>query len=1291
MMKNILFIALILLCSSAFSQTSNVNLADPGSGCNAESSSNSDIAYKAITSSTEEGWNTETETNDAWIKINFNKIQTVKEIWILSKPNFNYAINAYNLQYKYNFSPAKNITITYSDGTSENIVLKQLDNFQILNLPTEKNVDFIKFTINDTWQTAGASGTGIGKIRVFSSPNELTYNVRSFENYNGINNKPVKQASINIVNPGKEIKNARLVLSKNMINTDNILLGNIDAYSVLEKKIWTSIPQNDGEFDVELMSGNKRIAEPSKLAITAYRKTYFEGGKFLIHSTNHNDLGWLGTQFETADYRSKEIILPAMKIMETSPDYNYTMEAVEYLKEFFLRHPEKRTEMEKLIRDKRFYFGAPYILMLQSHVGPEKLARQFYYGRRWLKENFGADSRIYINADVPALTYQLPQILAKSGVEYIAQARIPLGFYYWQGLDGTTIPMYGLRYGNSPKIYPKSNEEWLNFIYKREDYYKSHNLPKIFIYDYNEDYLPPNAEYIPFIKQQNEKMKNFASAWNNEFKGQIDKQTHPPVIKFTNPEEMLNEIFSNPDNNLETIKGEWPNAWAYYDEPGNREALLTGRKAHNLLLSAEKLFSSLKIIDPTVIYPKSEFDTAWMANCWHDHGWGGGKGLISDSIYHESYKKSFVYAQSMMQQALETLNKKISNKEEKRISIAIYNSLNWQRNEIAKAEFTLPKDWTGFTIKNKSNKSEPYEIVERNADKIKILFYAEVPASGFSTYYVEKSDIVESSPRPISGDSIENAEFKIVFGNSGIKQYFDKVNDRKYFKTEKFQAGEVLQFSAPGNAWDDHESLLKVNMIDFEKSGNYQSKIVRFVETPLRYIRETETQMKNFKLLQRYIVLKKTKDVELEVDLIDWNGAKNKELRIAFPLNIEQKTIGGLTTVPASYLKTPDGKSNGLLGEYFDNPNLNGKPVFTKIDENMAPYWDKDYPGAGVPNDFFSVRWTGTISVPETGDYTLGIVSDDKANLYFDEKLVVNNWNPYELNVMKTFKTRMEKGKEYKIQIEFADIVEYAGIRFQWRNDKTSINDKTSSSISYEIPFGSVDYNKDEADFSQFHDNNETQFYPQVYGATEKLAFREALNWVNVSTGNYKGYGCLFASDISVHLFEDQTSDSVSYPVVQHVLLSSRKSLAWNPEYWFDQKGNHKYRMAMYFHDGNWRMRYRDGIAFNYPLMSFVTDNTTADSNKESNDESLSFVSAYPSNIVITTMKQSEDGKGTIVRFYEAEGKKCTAKLSFTKPIKEAFLTNMLEYELSKLKLETDGSLYIPVKPWEIITVLIKN
>jgi hypothetical protein len=113
-------------------------------------------------------------------------------------------------------------------------------------------------------------------------------------------------------------------------------------------------------------------------------------------------------------------------------------------------------------------------------------------------------------------------------------------------------------------------------------------------------------------------------------------------------------------------------------------------------------------------------------------------------------------------------------------------------------------------------------------------------------------------------------------------------------------------------------------------------------------------------------------------------------------------------------------------------------------------------------------------------------------------------------------------------------------------------------------------------------------FSLKLYGGDQPLPFREAINWVDASDDRYLGHGCLSASDCTVHRFRDETDHPASYPVLQHVLLSTRKSIAWNPVYWFTQKGSYRYRMSLLPHGGDWRSRYRGAIGFNYPLLAFV-------------------------------------------------------------------------------------------------------
>ena len=136
---------------------------------------------------------------------------------------------------------------------------------------------------------------------------------------------------------------------------------------------------------------------------------------------------------------------------------------------------------------------------------------------------------------------------------------------------------------------------------------------------------------------------------------------------------------------------------------------------------------------------------------------------------------------------------------------------------------------------------------------------------------------------------------------------------------------------------------------------------------------------------------------------------------------------------PGMLSPVSSGEEHGLKGAYYDNEELKGKPVMERIDTVMRLYWALGSPGKGIPDDHFGVRWSGYFVAPVTGEIQIGITSDDRSRVYFDNKLVVDNWQPCEVNRQKTFTVAVEQGKRYPLQVDYAEITGYAGVRMKWR------------------------------------------------------------------------------------------------------------------------------------------------------------------------------------------------------------------------------------------------------------------
>ena len=120
----------------------------------------------------------------------------------------------------------------------------------------------------------------------------------------------------------------------------------------------------------------------------------------------------------------------------------------------------------------------------------------------------------------------------------------------------------------------------------------------------------------------------------------------------------------------------------------------------------------------------------------------------------------------------------------------------------------------------------------------------------------------------------------------------------------------------------------------------------------------------------------------------------------------------------------------GITGAYFANMDLSGEPVVTRIDPMINFNFGTGSPAFGVPEDQFSVRWTGKIVPPDT-IHAIGTSNDDGARLYIDGKLIIDDWVEHaEKQTSET--VELLPGKEYELVFEMFDNGLGANARLVW-------------------------------------------------------------------------------------------------------------------------------------------------------------------------------------------------------------------------------------------------------------------
>lgn len=135
------------------------------------------------------------------------------------------------------------------------------------------------------------------------------------------------------------------------------------------------------------------------------------------------------------------------------------------------------------------------------------------------------------------------------------------------------------------------------------------------------------------------------------------------------------------------------------------------------------------------------------------------------------------------------------------------------------------------------------------------------------------------------------------------------------------------------------------------------------------------------------------------------------------------------SAIPSRYLHT--GTQQGLKGDYFADMAMQGQPAMSRIDQQLDFHWTLFSPSPELAPDFYAVRWTGTLTAPETGRFKIGLEGNDGYRLYINNQLVVNRWNKQSYHI-ELADYSFEKGKQYAIKVEFFEANGDATIKLVW-------------------------------------------------------------------------------------------------------------------------------------------------------------------------------------------------------------------------------------------------------------------
>ena len=157
------------------------------------------------------------------------------------------------------------------------------------------------------------------------------------------------------------------------------------------------------------------------------------------------------------------------------------------------------------------------------------------------------------------------------------------------------------------------------------------------------------------------------------------------------------------------------------------------------------------------------------------------------------------------------------------------------------------------------------------------------------------------------------------------------------------------------------------------------------------------------------------------------------------------RTTREFAVIPPSALSAiADGEPvEGLKGEYFDNNRLEGGARLIRTDRRMDFHWTLNSPGRSIPSDWYSVRWTGSLTAPRSGVKRIAIEGSDGYRLYLNGRLVIDNWRKQSYGT-RVATVDLQEGSTSDIRLEYFESTGNARLKLLW---DAGVSDRSEEAI----------------------------------------------------------------------------------------------------------------------------------------------------------------------------------------------------------------------------------------------------
>ncbi|MGH9469283.1 MAG: alpha-mannosidase [Terriglobia bacterium] len=504
----------------------------------------------------------------------------------------------------------------------------------------------------------------------------------------------------------------------------------------------------------------------------------------------------------------------------------------------------------------------------------ESLVRQLLTGKGYFQKKFGVDVKIGWNPDSFGYSWQLAQIYKRSGVDYFVTQKIswddttrfPYKLFQWESPDGSRVLTY-FPHGYGNHIDPVQCSQFL-------------------------------AEDVPLCSGYHENMLLYGMGdhgggpTRQMLDAAIRWQKSPsaafPNFKFSTAQEFFNDVDASLSSlNLPVWKSELYLQFHRGTYTTQAESKRRMRESEVLMLNSEK-FCSLAMLRGRP-YPQPTFEDCWRRVCFNQfHDMMAGSGI------HVNYADEAESLEFLKDACLPELNASLreiaarANTQGTGLPVIVFNSLSWERTDVAEAEVQFPGPVSGIEVRDPAGRAAPSAVVSRDESThcVKVRFLARsIPAIGYKVFHVVslRNPAAVASSLKASGTTLEN-EFLLVEldPKTGCVTRLVSKKDGKNILRPGAQ-GNLLEtfvdkpksFDAWNIGWPYEQT--KTELLDAQE--------VKLVEnTPVRAVVRVQKQFQKSSFVQDICVYPEIARADVHMHA-DWHE-QNIMLKVAFPLAI---------------------------------------------------------------------------------------------------------------------------------------------------------------------------------------------------------------------------------------------------------------------------------------------------------------------------------------------------------------------------------------------------------------------